>query len=155
MLSSLGSVCWGSVPCYSISPIRETTDVSPKHRLFSVSKHPSLLVSLLLFRAMLSYCWVILSRGVMPQAITFCAFSMVGHFHRCPHRVVVPQLAGARHLQPQGVVMGLVCDTRSFAMHFWHWCRLILLFVPRLRKHKHLLGTWISGLRHLISRSSQ
>lgn len=39
---------------------------------------------------------------------------MVGHFHSCPHRVVVLQLAGGRHLQPQWVDVGLVRDTREF-----------------------------------------
>ena len=88
--------------------------MSPKHRPFSVSKHLSLLVSPLLSRAMLPYCRVILSREMIPEAFTFCAFSMVGHFHSCLHRVVVPQQAGGRHLQPQWVGMGLVHDSREF-----------------------------------------
>lgn len=43
----------------------------------------------------------------MPQAFTFCAFSTVGCFHSCPHRVAVPQLA-------EWVGVGLVHDTRGF-----------------------------------------
>ncbi|KAM7112473.1 sperm microtubule associated protein 2-like isoform 2-T2 [Ciconia maguari] len=63
---------------------------------------------------MLPYCRVVLGREAMPQAFTFCAFSMVGQFHSCLHRVVVPQLAGGGHLQPQWVGVGLVRDPREF-----------------------------------------
>lgn len=97
-------------------------------------------------RAMLPHCPVIQSREAMPQASTFCTFSMVGHFHSCLRSVVVHQLAVGRHLQSQWVGMGLVCDIKELCNTLVALDHLVLLSVPRLIKCRHFPVTGISGL---------
>ena len=110
VLSALAGAWWGSA-----SRRRHRPQVCPQSTEHFLSANLSLLVSPLLSRAVLPDCRVVLSGEAALQAVTFCAFSMVGPFHSCPRRVVVPQLAGAGTCSPRGCGgVGLVSDTREF-----------------------------------------
>lgn len=95
------------------------------------------------------YCLVILSREAMPQAFTFCAFPWWGTSTAARIVWLFPSWLGAGTCSPSGWMWAWSVTPGNSATHLWHWHHLILLFVPRLTKHKCFPATGISGLGHL------